>query len=150
MIENMLGGIEIIREDFKGAADIYTGSIDEFWNYVYGELPYRTMNFIHITKQIPNFQNIAVVNYTDDTPYTRIIEHRHFNPVGTDYTIISYEYPHQWKPGKKRHYPMFDYKLYKKYLKLGKIIFAGRLGRYEYLNMNQAVKQAIELCKQIS
>jgi len=150
MIENMLDGIEVIREDFKSEADIYTGAIDEYFNYVYGMLPYRSMNFVHKIKSVPDFQGISVINHTDDKFYTRVIEHKHFHPVETNHTIISYEYPGAWRPGMERHYPMFDYKLYRKYKALGgRTIFAGRLGQYKYLNMNETVKQAMDLCKQI-
>lgn len=148
MIENMLDGIEVIHEDFKGEADIYTGAVDEYFNYVYGVLSYRSMSFVHKTKSVPDFQGISIINHTDDKLYTRVIEHKHFYPVNTNHTIVSYEYPGAWQSGMERHYPMFDYKLYRKYKALGKrTIFAGRLGRYEYLNMNEAVKQAMDLCK---
>ena len=148
MIENMLDGIEVIHENCHNA-DIVTGTIDEYYAYKLGVLPYRSMNFLHETRAAEYFQDVAIVNYTDETPYTRIIEHKHFEKVKTDNTIITYEFPRQWEPGMDRHYPMFDFDLYKKYTNLGGPIFAGRLGSYEYLNMNIAVKKAIELCKQI-
>jgi len=148
MIENMLDGIEVIYENCHNA-DISTGTIDEHYAYKLGVLPYRSMNFVHETIEKEYFQDVAVVNYTDKTPCTRIIEHKYFEGLKTDHTIITREFSRQWEPGMIRHYPMFDYDLYREYTKLGGSIFVGRLGGYEYLNMNVAVKRAMQLCKQI-
>jgi len=148
MIENMLDGIEIIHENCH-SADISTGTIDEHYAYKLGILSYRSINFVHETHEKEYFQDVAVVNYTDEIPYTRVTEHKHFEGLKTDHTIITREFPRQWEPKMNRHYPMFDYDLYNKYANLDGPIFVGRLGSYEYLNMNIAVKKAIELCKQI-
>ena len=148
MIENMLDGIEVIHENCH-KADIVTGPIDEYYAYKLGALPYRSMDFLHETRKMEYFQDVAVVNYTDKTPYTRIIEHKHFENIKTNHTIITREFPRQWLPGRRRDYTMCDYELYSKYANVGRPIFTGRLGGYEHLNMNVAVKQAMELCKKL-
>ncbi len=135
---------------------IYTGAIDDYYDYCYGELEYRSLKFDHKKIASPNFQNNAVVNYTDSyTPYTRIIEHKHFNfgQPETNYTIISYEYPTEWTKSKERYYPINNdsnsqlYKLYEtKANKEPNVVFGGRLGTYKYLDMDKTIIAALELC----
>ena len=167
MIENMLEGIEVRldsdffsdREGYMQLADqvVFTGMIDEFYEYCYGELEYRSLRFETEILDQENYQGNAVVNYTEyEVPYTRIIEHKHFemgcqcgesNPK----TVITREYPCKWIRGKEPYYPMNDDKnnnLYKKYSDLAseekKVIFGGRLGMYKYFDMHNVVDKALE------
>lgn len=173
MIENMLSGIEVRlntnflenRESFTHLADkiIYTGPIDEYFNYEFGPLEYRLVTFKNETLDMPNFQGNAAVNYTDrETPWTRIIEHKWFefgkDENGNDIpkTIISREYSSEWKPGDEPFYPVNDEKnsnLYNKYKVLSKktpdVIFGGRLGEYKYFDMDKTVEAAMEKIKNI-
>lgn len=148
------------KEKYNSFADkiIYTGMIDEFYNYCYGHLEYRSLKFVEeIYHDIDNYQGNAVINYTDrDTPYTRIIEHKHFNFSDVKGTIITKEYPDEWNIDKEAYYPINDEKnnlLYQKYKKLAnkeeKIIFGGRLGEYKYYNMDQVIDSALKLTKKI-
>ena len=171
MIENMLSGIEVKlntnflenRESFTGLASkiIYTGPIDEYFNYEFGPLEYRLVTFKNETLDMPNFQGNAAVNYTDrETPWTRIIEHKWFefgkDENGNDIpkTIISREYSSEWKPGDEPFYPVNDEKngiLYNKYKALSEktpnVIFGGRLGEYKYFDMDKTVEAAMEKIK---
>lgn len=171
MIENMLSGIEVKlntnflenRESFTGLASkiIYTGPIDEYFNYEFGPLEYRLVTFKNETLDMPNFQGNAAVNYTDrETPWTRIIEHKWFefgkDESGNDIpkTIISREYSSEWKPGDEPFYPVNDEKngiLYNKYKALSEktpnVIFGGRLGEYKYFDMDKTVEAAMEKIK---
>ncbi len=137
---------------------IFTGRIDTYFNYVYGELQYRSLRFEHEILDCENYQGNAVVNYTDkNTPFTRLIEHKHFEFKTGGKTIISKEYPSEWKPGMIEHYTVNDEKnnaLYKKYKELAsrqdKVYFAGRLGDYQYYDMQDTIKKVFELIKKIS
>ena len=167
MIEKMLAGITTLLETdylkderyFNSLADkiIYTGAIDEYFHYALGELEYRSLMFEEETIDIDNFQGNAVVNYTSkNVPFTRIIEHKWFEGVESDTTIISKEYPVKWKEGTERYYPVNDKRnneLYDKYKKLAKeeenVIFAGRLGEYKYYDMDEVVSKALELSYKI-
>jgi len=137
---------------------VWTGPIDEYFGYKYGPLEYRSLRFEHKIIQRYGERDInelgcAVTNYTSkDVPYTRAIEHKHFNPnVFQTGTVISYEYSYEWEPGVEPYYPIGDTKnleLYEKYKALAdaeeKVMFGGRLGTYKYLNMDQVIRDAIE------
>lgn len=165
MIENMIGkaevrlGIDYLKEEesLESVADriIYTGPIDEFFNYCFGPLEYRSLRFETETLALENFQGVAVMNYTDrETPYTRVIEHKHFNPVMSPVTIVTKEFPASWQPGDEPFYPINDAanaSLYEKYKELASshpnIIFGGRLGSYRYYDMDKVVAAALDLAK---
>ena len=167
IIEKMLEGIEVKlntdffddRQRWKNIADkiIFTGMIDQYFDYCYGELEYRGLNFEFETLDIENYQGNAVINYTDaETPYTRIIEHKHFESSQSPKTIITREYPKTWKKGEEAYYPMNDEKnseLFKKYQELAEnednVIFGGRLGMYQYFDMWQVIDEALKLVKSI-
>lgn len=145
------------KEELKSKAKkiLFTGTIDSYFNYQLGTLEYRSLHFIHETLEIPNYQGVAVVNYTDEeTPYTRIIEHKHFEFGTQEKTIISKEYPQTWDKDKEPYYPINDAKnqaLYAQYQELAKaesnVLFGGRLGEYRYYDMQDVIKSALELVK---
>ena len=163
----MLEGIEVKldtdffdeREKWLGSADkiIFTGMIDQYFDYCYGELEYRGLNFEFETLDMENYQGNAVINYTDrETPYTRIIEHKHFEGSESPKTIITREYPKTWERGEEAYYPMNDDKnseLFEKYQKLaeseGNVIFGGRLGMYRYFDMWQVIDEALKLAERL-
>lgn len=167
MVEKMLSGVEVRlncdflenRSEFENLADkiVYTGMIDQFFDYCYGELEYRSLRFETEKRNCENFQGNAVVNYTDSkTPYTRIIEHKHFEFSTQPVTYITREYPASWKKGDEPYYAMNNEKnnaLYAKYAELAskqnKIIFGGRLGMYKYFDMDDTIAAAFELAKKI-
>lgn len=166
MIERMLEGIEVRlgidffehRELAKEAKHtVYTGAVDAFFDYCYGPLEYRSLRFETEILDMPNYQGVAVMNYTDrETPYTRIIEHKHFNFGEQEKTVISREYPLDWEPGMPAYYPVNDEKnqaLFERYLELTKahpdISFGGRLGDYKYYNMDQATRAALDLADKL-
>lgn len=132
---------------------IYTGPIDEYFNYELGHLEYRGLKFETEKLDIENYQGVAVMNYTDSrTPYTRIIEHKHFEYGKQPVTHITKEYPQEWKPGEEAYYPVNDeknQKLYEKYKKLAdkekNIVFGGRLGEYKYYDMDKVIESALNL-----
>lgn len=140
---------------YKYMADkvIYTGSIDEYYNYTLGELEYRSLRFEHYKFDVEDKQGNAVINYPDaDVPYTRSIEHKHFLGEKSGHTIVSYEYPEKFNGKNERYYPVETSRnlaLYKKYTDIiSDTIFAGRLGQYKYTDMEQTVENAISLaCK---
>ncbi len=138
---------------------LFTGMIDQFFDYKLGELEYRSLRFETENLDVDNYQGNAVVNYTDaKTPYTRIIEHKHFEFGKGDKnkTVITREYPADWKRGDEPYYPVNDKKnnaLYTKYQDLAKqeaqnVIFGGRLGQYRYYNMDQVISAALTTVKQ--
>ena len=158
LIDGLLEGIEVRtgvdffenREYWESIADkiVFTGKIDEFYNYRFGKLEYRTVRFEEETLDCPNYQGNAVINYTEkEVPYTRIIEHKHFEKFGTEVyqcprTVISKEYSTEWKEGMEPYYPVNDDKnnaLYGKYKELAaqenNVIFGGRLAEYKYYDM---------------
>ncbi len=167
MVENMLNGIEVrLGEDFfsdragyKSMARkiIYTGSVDSYFDYCFGELGYRSVRFETEVLETPNFQGNAVVNYTDrETPYTRIIEHKWFDPAPSEKTVISKEYSHEWKPGEEPYYPINDERnnqLYQKYAALAAnepdVYFGGRLGEYRYYDMDAVILRALEMAEKL-
>jgi UDP-galactopyranose mutase len=134
---------------------IYTGMIDEFYGYCFGELEYRSLRFETEVLPVKNYQGNAVINYTDsETPYTRIIEHKHFEYGAQPETVITREYPQAWKRGDEPYYPVNDEKntaLYRKYADLAsrqsKVLFGGRLGMYRYFDMDDAIEAALHLTK---
>ena len=162
LVENILEGIEVRlgvdflknREELEALADkiVYTGMIDEYYDYCFGELEYRSLRFeTEVLPDVDNYQGNAVVNYTDsETPYTRIIEHKHFEFNTCKGTVVSREYPATWKKGDEPYYPMNNDKnndLYQKYAKKAeednKVIFGGRLGKYKYYDMDDTIEVAI-------
>ena len=163
MVENMLSGVEVrLNEDYlakkaewDAMADkvIYTGSIDAYFNFCYGPLSYRSVRFETEVLDMPNYQGNAVVNYTDrETPYTRIIEHKHFEFGTQPKTVISKEYSSEWQLGVEPYYPVNDAAntaLYQQYKALAdadqKTIFGGRLGEYRYYDMDAVLLSALAL-----
>ncbi len=169
LIENMISGIDIRlsedylknKEKYDSLADkvVYTGPIDEYFNYSLGTLEYRSVRFENEILDVPNFQGNAAVNYTDkETPWTRIIEHKWFefgkDENGNDIpkTIISKEYSSEWKLGDEPYYPVNDEKnsvLYQKYKELAmnekNVIFGGRLAEYKYYDMDAVIASALQM-----
>ncbi len=166
MIERMLEGIEIrLNTDYlvhQSLCDslatkvVYTGPIDAFYQYEEGTLEYRSLKFEHQMLDIDNFQGNAVVNYTEkEVPYTRIIEHKHFDFGKQDHTVITKEYPYPWIQGNEAYYPVNNQKnqaIYKKYLERtkseSKYIFGGRLATYQYLDMHHVILSAMNKVKE--
>lgn len=162
MAEKMLEGTEVRLnenflakpEEYKASADkvVYTGMIDEYYGYCYGELEYRSLRFETEILNEENYQGNAVVNYTEyEVPYTRIIEHKHFEYGTQEKTVITREYPKAWTKGDETYYPMNDEKnaaLYAKYRKLaeqeGNVSFGGRLGQYKYYDMDDTIEAALQ------
>ena len=134
---------------------MFTGTIDSYFKHCYGALEYRSLRFEHERLDMENYQGVAVVNYTDrETPYTRIIEHKHFEFGTQPYTVISREYPFEWSPGIEPYYPINDDKnqaLYQRYARMAEqeqdVIFGGRLGEYRYTDMQDTVIAALALAK---
>ena len=167
-MENLLEGVEVrlgtsykdlLQEHADQIADkiIYTGMIDAYYDYCFGPLAYRSVRFETERLEEENYQGNAVVNYTSaQIPYTRIIEHKHFEFGTQDFTIISREYSSEWEPGVEPYYPINDEKnlaLYQKYKALAdqetNVIFGGRLGSYQYYDMDKVVAAALELVDEI-
>lgn len=166
IFEKLLEGIDVLLNTDYFTGDlpahkkvIYTGPIDKFYNYQFGELEYKTTRFDHhLLEQTPNYQGVAVVNYTEfEVPYTRIIEHKHFDPVDTEHTWLTYEYPVPYKAGEtEAYYPVNDQinnEIYRKYKELAdqeeNIIFGGRLAEYKYYDMHQVIASALQKVKEI-
>ncbi len=163
IVEKMLEGIEVRlntdylehREEYNALAEkiVYTGQIDQFYNYKLGVLQYRSVRFETEELNCENYQGNAVVNYTErKVPYTRIIEHKHFEFGKQPTTIISREYSSEWKKGDEPYYPVNDDKnnsLYEEYRELAekedKVIFGGRLGGYKYYDMDKVIMTALEM-----
>ena len=166
LVEKLLEGVEVrtgvdFNADRSSLADladkiVYTGALDEYFDYRYGKLEYRTVRFETEDLAVTNYQGNAVVNYTDaETPYTRIIEHKHFDMFGPQvdqvgHTVISREYSSEWKAGMEPYYPVNDERnnnLYAKYAELAKgennVIFGGRLAEYKYYDMDQIILRAL-------
>lgn len=162
LVEALLNGIETITEvDFfenrdlwKSKADkiVFTGKIDEYYDFQFGKLNYRSLKFENEILETDNFQGNAVVNYTDfETPYTRILEHKHFEFGNQKKTVITKEYPQEWEDGKEPYYPVNDAAnndLYSKYKELSRkeenVIFGGRLAEYKYYDMHQVIASALK------
>ena len=177
IIEKMLDGVQVRlntdfftqREELMKEAEnlLFTGMIDAYYDYCYGELEYRSLRFETEVLDMENYQGNAVVNYTEyEIPYTRIIEHKHFEygcqggyggsgSGVSKKTVITREYPASWSRGKEPYYPMNDEKnnaLYEKYRALAKkeehVIFGGRLGMYQYFDMHQVVRAALKTAQE--
>ena len=135
---------------------MYTGPVDAYFDYCFGELEYRTVRFETEILDTDNYQGNAVVNYTErEVPYTRIIEHKHFEFGTQEKTVISREYPVTWKKGDEPYYPVNDEKntaLYAKYKELAEkeenVIFGGRLGLYRYMDMHHVVDAALQAVRE--
>ena len=138
------------KYDALGETVVYTGTIDGFYGYRFGKLEYRTVRFETELLDTDNYQGVAVVNYTDrETPYTRIIEHKHFEFGTQPKTVISREYPSEWKEGDEPYYPVNDEKnhaIYRQYAALAEqeknVIFGGRLAEYKYYDMDKVIESA--------
>lgn len=132
---------------------VYTGTIDSYFDYCFGPLEYRSLRFETELLDSPNYQGVAVMNYTDrETPYTRIIEHKHFEFGSQEKTVISREYPIAWEAGKEAYYPIdneSNRNRYAKYARKAKaetnVIFGGRLGQYRYFDMDDTISEA-QMC----
>lgn len=166
IVEKMLEGIEVRletdffenREELEGLADkiIFTGMIDEFYNYKFGTLEYRSLRFEHEILNEENHQGNAVVNYTEyEVPYTRIIEHKHFEYGNQPKTVITREYPAKWEKGDEPYYPINNEKnnaMYNKYKELAdgetNVIFGGRLAEYKYYDMHNVIEQVLKCVKE--
>ena len=164
LVERMLEGIEVRlgedylenREYWDSLAEktVYTGPVDAFFGFRLGALEYRSVRFETEVLDIPNFQGNAVINYTDrETPWTRIIEHKWFDPGNQAKTVISREFSCEWQPGEEPYYPVNDEKntkLYEAYRALAdresRVIFGGRLGEYRYYDMDAVIAAALERC----
>jgi UDP-galactopyranose mutase len=162
MVERMLCGIETKvntdyhshEPEFNKIADkiIYTGAIDRYYDYCYGALEWRGLRFETEVLDTDNFQGVAAVNYTDrETPYTRILEHKHFDFGEQSRTVITREYPASWKSGDEAYYPINDennQRLYNRYAeraaKEEKVLFGGRLGSYKYYDMDKVIGAALK------
>lgn len=167
MVARMLEGVEVrlgvdyfdlIKAEPEIADTIvYTGCIDEYFGYKLGALQYRSVRFETEVLDEENYQGNAVVNYTErEVPYTRIIEHKHFEFGKQEKTVISREYSAEWKPGLEPYYPVNDEAngaLYAEYKKLadaqGNVIFGGRLGQYRYYDMDKVIRAALDDLKHI-
>lgn len=165
IVEKMLEGSDVLLStnyfDFirqnKDIADktIYTGEIDKFYDYKFGPLEWRSVRFETEVLNLENYQGIAVMNFTStDEPYTRIIEHKHFDKTESEKTVISREYSKEWSLGDEPYYPINNDKnneLYQKYLELANkennVVFGGRLGTYKYYDMDKVVAAALEAVK---
>ena len=170
IVEKMLDGCDVRlgvdffkeRESLEASAEkiVFTGMIDEYYDYKFGELEYRSLRFETEDLPMGNYQGNAVVNYTEaEVPYTRIIEHKHFEfgcqgGLTTDHTVVTREYPATWKQGDEPYYPMNDERnnaLYAKYKALAEtekdVIFGGRLGMYKYFDMHHVIAEALACVK---
>ncbi len=168
LIDGLLSGIEtrvnadffVDRKQWESMADkiVYTGPLDEYFGYCYGKLNYRTVRFENVVLDTPNFQGNAVVNYTAaSVPFTRIIEHKHFEMFGNDIyncpkTVVSKEFSTEWRPGMEPYYPVNDEAnnaLADKYRALARqeenVIFGGRLAEYKYYDMAPVIEQALSI-----
>lgn len=166
MIDKMLSGIEVrLNVDFfedKSLAlladkTIYTGPIDRYFDYQFGCLTWRSLRFETEILDIDNYQGVAAINYTDaDTPYTRILEHKHFNYGSQHKTVITREYPIGWELGKEPYYPVnneLNMERLLKYQQLAqmteKVYFGGRLAEYKYYDMDQIVERALHMSEEL-
>ena len=165
MVERMLEGAEIwLHTDYFRLVEknpdlaekvVFTGPIDAFYQYRLGVLEYRSLRFEEERLACENYQGNAVVNYTErEVPYTRIIEHKHFNFGQQPVTVITREYPEEWKQGSEPYYPINDEKnskLFAQYQELAReeqrVIFGGRLGMYQYYDMDKVIAAALEAVK---
>ena len=165
IVEKMLDGIDVktntdyfafIKENSEIAEKtVFTGMIDEYYDYKLGALEYRSVRFETEVLDTDNYQGNAVVNYTErEVPYTRIIEHKHFEFGTQEKTVISREYSSEWSVGMEPYYPVNNEQnntLFEKYRELAekesKVIFGGRLGNYKYYDMDKVIEAALEMCE---
>jgi UDP-galactopyranose mutase len=165
LTEGLLNGIEVRleqdyfkdREYYNSLANniVFTGKIDEYFNFEFGKLQYRSLDFETKKIETPDFQGCSVLNYTDkETPFTRIIEHKHFEFGTQKNTVITKEFPKEWKEGDEPYYPINDnlnQEIYKKYkekaIDLKNVLFGGRLAEYKYYDMHQVIGSAIKKFK---
>lgn len=160
MMEKLFEGCEIDlnvdyinnKDKYKAEVVVFTGAIDEFYDYRFGELNYRSLQFEEEIIGIDDYQGNAVVNYTDrEIPYTRIIEHKHFLSENVPCTVITKEFSKEWKKGLEKYYPVNDdinqnlYNQYKEFSQNDNIIFGGRLGMYKYYDMDKVIRAAMDL-----
>ena len=167
MIDKLLEGVEVktdidffdgLESQWRSLADtlVFTGKIDDFYHHRYGELQYRSLRFEHEILPMPNYQGIAIMNFTDrETPYTRIVEHKHFEMMGSEVnnlpmTVISREYPQEYCQGAEAYYPVNDEAnslLYAKYQALAeqedRVIFGGRLAEYKYYDIAPIIEKVM-------
>lgn len=167
MVKKMIEGTKVnLNVDYLAEKDkwdsiadkiVYTGPVDAYFNYKFGVLKYRSVHFETEVLDMENFQGNAVVNYTDrETPYTRIIEHKHFEFGTQPKTVVTYEYSVEWKLGDEPYYPINDEinsVLYEKYKELAstqnKVIFGGRLGEYKYYDMDKVIEIALKKSEEV-
>lgn len=167
LFDRLLDGTDILlgtdyfsgREHFNSMAHktLFTGPIDQYFGYRFGKLEYRTVRFEHETLETDNYQGVAVMNYTDaETPYTRIIEHKHFEFGRQEKTVISKEFSSEWKDDSEPYYPINNERnnsLYLKYKDLAdreqNVIFGGRLAEYKYYDMHNIIEQVFKLYETI-
>ncbi|WP_394977254.1 UDP-galactopyranose mutase [uncultured Helicobacter sp.] len=165
IFEKLLSSCEVLletdfltqRTDFSKCAKkiVFTGTIDSYFDYCLGALEYRSLTFTHELFDEENIQGVAVINYTDEhTPYTRSIEHKHFEFGTQNKSVLSHEYPLEWNKDIEPYYPINDEKnqnLYKRYCELARneknVIFGGRLGEYRYYDMQDVIEAALTLVK---
>lgn len=160
MVEKLFDGCDIElnvdylqnKDKYKANVIVYTGAIDEYYDYKFGELNWRSLRFEEEVLHKEDYQGNAVVNYTArSVPYTRIIEHKHFLGDKSQYTVITKEYPMDWSKGLEKYYPMNDeknqelYNKYKEFSQKDDIIFGGRLGMYKYYDMDKVIRAAMDL-----
>ena len=163
LFEKLLAGTEVrlntpfVKGEFDAKSTIYTGAIDEYFNYRFGGLECRSLKFESEILESDNCRGSAVVNYTDaQTPFTRIIEHKHFEYGQQPNTVITKKYPQRWQKGDEPYYPVNDeknsvlYSLYKELIGGEKnVIFGGRLGTYRYLDMDMVIEEALNLAEKL-
>ena len=164
-MEKMLQGSEVLlntnffdrQDEFRQCASniVFTGMIDEYFRFQCGVLEYRSLRFEQEILDMENYQGNAVVNYTDaETPYTRIIEHKHFEFGAQPKTVITREYSKEWKAGDEPYYPVNNDRntqIYQRYKVLAdreqNVLFGGRLGTYRYFDMHQIIGSALDAVK---
>ena len=167
LVERLLDGSDVLLStdyfsdraalDAKADRVLFTGRIDEYYGARFGRLAYRSLRFESETLDLPDYQGNAVVNYTSaDVPFTRIIEHKHFVFGKQEKTVITREYPAEWREGDEPYYPVNDDEnnaLYARYAALAekeeKVVFGGRLGLYRYLDMDKIVFEALSLARRL-
>ena len=167
LIHALLDGIEVRlgidynlqRKEYENMAEtvVYTGPIDAYFNYSLGQLEYRGLRFETERLEEENHQGVAVMNYTErEVPYTRSIEHKHFEFGKQPVTYVTKEYPADWKPGEEAYYPVNNdqnQKLYAQYVELARkeknVIFGGRLAEYKYYDMDDVIKSALDVAEKV-
>jgi UDP-galactopyranose mutase len=163
IIEKMLAGSDVLlnteyfefrkRQPHAAGKTLFTGMVDAYFDYCLGTLEYRSLRFETEVLTTENYQGNAVVNYTQrSVPYTRVIEHKHFEFGTQPTTVITREYPMEWQKGMEAYYPINDERnseLYTRYRSLadkeGRVIFGGRLGEYRYYDMDKTIEQALKI-----